>query len=357
MLMSINSIAQWTYPRPNKIKNDIIITYDVVYENTLTEKQKKHPYYKKEIIVIFREGKILEKNISNSLEYQEFSLLDYVNEKAYSCRVRGSSKLAIVSDFRNPKKKTTLIEGMKETILGFPCDVYITKIRGKSRKIYTTQKFGFRYIKHFNTEGFLLKYVSNNKYLGISTVTAKKITYTTLPDEIYSLKGFSIKTPEKYKENITERKERSLKNKEKNIERLGELAPKFSVRSIQGKKLKKSSLEGKIIVLNFWYTTCPPCKKEIPQLNSLKEKFKDKNVEFIAVALDQEYKIDKFLKKNPFKYDIVEDGRWIAEKFDIKFYPTNIIIDKQGKYQFVKTGYKKDIAKAMAYKIDKLLQQ
>lgn len=355
--MSINIVAQWKYPNANKIKNDVVITYDVVYHKELSEKQKKYPGLKKEVIVIFNKDKLIEKSFSNSFKYQMFSLFDYQKEVFYSCMISGKKKTGVSQKFGNPKKPLFLKIGETKNIIGIPCQVYTTKVKGKTVEVLTTKKFGLRFVKHFNAQGFILKYTANDKYLGEYTVTAKKITYTKLPESVYSLEGFTIKTKEEQKEYVSNRKERINKNKEDNIEKIGELAPNFSVRSMQGNKFKTKSLKGKIVVLNFWFTTCSPCKNEIPQLNQLKKQFQDKDVEFVAIALDQEYKIDKFLQKTPFKYDIIEDGRWIAERFGIQLYPTNIIIDKQGRYQFIKTGYKKDITKAMTYKIEKLLAQ
>lgn len=352
-----NVFTQWKYPNAKNIKGDAIITYEVVYERTHSEKLKKHPYYKNEIIVAFNGSKLLEKSISNNFDYQMSMLLDYDEEKLYSRRIITDKKEAIVSDFGKPKKKVLLKEGETKNVLGFPCQVYTTKVKGKTVEILTTKKIGLRFVKHFNAEGFLLKYTSNNKYLGPFTVTAKKISYTILPESTYSLEDFTVRTAKENKEYLSENKEKSNKTKEENNEKIGELSPKYSVRSIYGKKFKSKNLLGKVVVLNFWFTTCSPCKKEIPHLNKLKEKFKGKDVEFIAVALDQEYKIAKFLKRNPFKYNIVEDGRWIAEKFDVKLYPSNLIIDKEGNFQFYKIGYKSNITEAMTYKIEEFLNK
>ena len=356
LLMTSSIISQWKYPNVKNLKSDVIIMYDVVYDQVLSEKQKQYPLFKKEIVVAFNQNKLLEKNFSNNKNFETNSLLDYNEEFYYSLNRSYTTKTAIKSKFKGLIKKTTLLEGEKENILGFDCQVYRTKIKGKFKKIYTTKKLGLRFIKFFNAEGFLLKYSSFDKYLGTYTVTAKKVFYTKLPENTFSLKGYKIKTLEEQKKYLSDKKERSNAVKKKNNERIGELSPKFTVRSIEGKKLKSKGLLGKIIVLNFWFTGCPPCKKEIPQLNKLKEKFKGKDVEFIAIAIDKKYKLDAFLEKTPFTYDLIEDGRWIAEKFDIKLYPTNIIIDQEGKIQFIKTGFKSDITKAISYNIEKLLK-
>ena len=110
-----------------------------------------------------------------------------------------------------------------------------------------------------------------------------------------------------------------------------------------------------IIVYNFWFTTCAPCKAEVPKLNLLREKYKDKNVQFIAIALDPEYKINEFIQKNPFFYNIIAEGRWIAEKFEISSYPTNIVVDKKGVVRFYEVGYKSDIIERISNEIEKNL--
>lgn len=356
LLITTKLFSQWKYPNAENLENDVIITYDVVYDRVLSEKQKKLPYFKKEIIVVFNKDKLLEKHFSNDKNYDILSLLDYNKEFYYSLTRSYTKKTGIKNKFKNPIKEVILQEGKTENIIGIPCQVYETKIKGEIRKVYTTKKFGLRYVKEYKAQGFLLKYTSNDKYLGPYTVTAKKIFYSKVPKDTYSLEDYYIRTYKEHKEYIANKKERSNDVKEKANGKIGERSPKYSVRSITGKKFKSKDLLGKVVVLNFWFTTCGACKKEIPQLNKLKEKFKGRDVEFIAIGLDEEYKVDKFLKHYPFNYDIVEDGRWLAEKFDIQLYPSNIIIDQKGNYYFYKIGYKSDITESMSYSIEKLLK-
>ena len=143
-----------------------------------------------------------------------------------------------------------------------------------------------------------------------------------------------------------QRKELSLlpAKQEKGLKNIGKTSHNFSAKSMKGKKIKSKDLIGKVVVLNFWFINCPPCLKEIPLLNDLKKKYKDKNVEFIAVALDSESKIYNFLKHTPFNYNQITDGKWMATKFDISRYPTNLIIDKKGIVQLFKTSFRNTTA-------------
>src|SRR4029434_1425566 len=63
-------------------------------------------------------------------------------------------------------------------------------------------------------------------------------------------------------------------------------APEFSLKNVQGGEIKSEHLKGKILVLDFWATWCPPCKAEIPNYNYLRETYKDKGVEFLGVTFD-----------------------------------------------------------------------
>ena len=113
-----------------------------------------------------------------------------------------------------------------------------------------------------------------------------------------------------------------------------EKAPDFEVVTLDGKKLRLSDLKGKAVVLNFWFIGCAPCRVEIPGLNNLTEEFKEKDVVFIAFALDKEKNLKSFLQETPFKYQIVPNAGKIADQFRVRAYPTHIIINKEGRIEF-----------------------
>jgi len=113
----------------------------------------------------------------------------------------------------------------------------------------------------------------------------------------------------------------------------------FKVTDMNGNKFDLREGQGKVIVLNFWFINCPPCRSEIPQLNDLVAEYKDNpNVVFLAIATDEKYDLKTFLKTNPFSYNIVDGGRYIADKYKVKLYPTHAVIDKAGKIKFGTVG-------------------
>ena len=109
------------------------------------------------------------------------------------------------------------------------------------------------------------------------------------------------------------------------------------------KKLKLSDFQGKILVMNWWATTCTPCVMEIPGLNTLVEKFN--NIEFISIVDDEE-NLDEFLKKHAFKYTHYF-GNDDIKRILRDTWPRNIILNKDGTIVHNKTGGGKDTYKVL----------
>ena len=111
----------------------------------------------------------------------------------------------------------------------------------------------------------------------------------------------------------------------------GAKIPDFEAYTIDNHKIDPSYFLGKITVLNFWLKTCPPCIAEIPGLNNIKEKFKDKKVNFLALGKNSEKDSKEFLQIHPWNFDQVKDASTVIDSvFKIKWgYPTTFIIDKR----------------------------
>ena len=110
--------------------------------------------------------------------------------------------------------------------------------------------------------------------------------------------------------------------------------------TLDRKKYSLKELTGKVVVLNFWFINCPPCRMEIPHLNKMTETYKGRDdVVFLAIALDEAYELKKFLKEMPFHYGIVDAGRYISSQYGITSYPTHVVLDKTGKIIFHTSGY------------------
>jgi len=138
--------------------------------------------------------------------------------------------------------------------------------------------------------------------------------------------------------------ERKLKNlpkpPESNSFKTGAAFYPLKARDINNEKINTKKLAGKILVINFWFVNCPPCVMEIPELNKIVDEYKnDSNIVFLAVALDKSTDLEEFLSNHPFKYTIIDDGRFITTNYKITSYPTNIVISPEGKIHFSSSGY------------------
>lgn len=135
---------------------------------------------------------------------------------------------------------------------------------------------------------------------------------------------------------------------------LSKPAPDFLLKDVNGRSWKMSSLKGKVVVLNFWFTECKPCIQEMPDLNALRQKFIGKPVVFLALALNASSNVKDFLKANSFTYDILPDAKIATERYGIYAWPTHMVIDKAGLVKMIKVGMK-DAPEELSAKIQSLL--
>ena len=111
----------------------------------------------------------------------------------------------------------------------------------------------------------------------------------------------------------------------------GQKAPFTSFKTINNESFDSASLVGKIIVVNFWFTTCAPCLVEMPALNKLVNEYREKNVVFLGFATDRVDRLKpSFFEKNRFDFQIIADSRSIANSFSVTSFPTTYIIDQKG---------------------------
>ena len=163
--------------------------------------------------------------------------------------------------------------------------------------------------------------------------------YEILPaDPKDASKGFLMSSISK--EEQLKRAVASPKPAESKSFKSGKKLDNFSTYDMNGNLVDTKQLKGKVLVLNFWFTTCPPCKQERPYLNKIVDDYKnDSNVVFIAIALDRKEQLSAYLKDYEFKYNVIPDGRKIADSYDVSAYPTQVIADKDGKIAFSAVSY------------------
>lgn len=155
------------------------------------------------------------------------------------------------------------------------------------------------------------------------------------------------------KQKVAEQKVEITNNRKKYKLQEGAVLKELNFKDSNGNNFTLDSLKGKVIVLNFWFIGCKPCVEEIPDLNRIQEKFKDKDVVFLAVTFDSKKKLDDFAKKKSFNFNIVPNSMNIIRQFYVNSYPTTIIIDKDRKIHLVDDLLVFDLMN----KIEKMIKQ
>ena len=114
----------------------------------------------------------------------------------------------------------------------------------------------------------------------------------------------------------------------------GENAPNFTLKNLEGKDVSLSEFRGKFVLINFWATWCGPCKIEMPSLESLYQKFKNKNFAMLAISNDMfgETVVKPFVKTHKLNFPILLDQRLKASnQFGVVSLPSTFMIDPKGK--------------------------
>lgn len=118
----------------------------------------------------------------------------------------------------------------------------------------------------------------------------------------------------------------------------GRLAPSFTLNGLDGNPVTMNQT-GKITILNFWATWCPPCRQEMPELEVFANKHKD-TILFAAINLQEPTaKVRVFVEQNKYHMPILldEEGK-VGSAFLIRAIPTTIVLDKNGIIKFRKSG-------------------
>jgi peroxiredoxin len=115
--------------------------------------------------------------------------------------------------------------------------------------------------------------------------------------------------------------------------RLNTPAPDFSLRDLQGGKQTLSAYKGKVVVLNFWSTTCPPCVQELPSLNELHKEQKQAGLLVLGIALDPAEKpVRELVSKLRLEFPVMLDSNKDVyfDSYGLFGQPVSVIVDRSG---------------------------
>lgn len=106
----------------------------------------------------------------------------------------------------------------------------------------------------------------------------------------------------------------------------------FTLTDLQGKNWHLRDLQGKVVLVNFWATWCPPCRKEMPALQALYDKYKDRGFLVLAISDEEMAKVSPFIAERKISYPVLLDlGRKVNDAFVVEGIPKSFVYDRSGK--------------------------
>jgi peroxiredoxin len=106
----------------------------------------------------------------------------------------------------------------------------------------------------------------------------------------------------------------------------------FTLTDLEGKPWSLKSLQGKVVLVNFWATWCPPCRKEMPDLESLNKQFQKQGLVILAISDEDASKVKTFIAEQGISYAVLLDpGRKVNTLFHVMGIPKTFIYDRSGK--------------------------
>jgi thiol-disulfide isomerase/thioredoxin len=114
----------------------------------------------------------------------------------------------------------------------------------------------------------------------------------------------------------------------------------FTLPLLDGGNVKLSSLKGKVVFLNFWATWCPPCRSEMPSMEALYQRYRNKGLEFLAIdIMERKEQVVSFMKNFGLTFPVALDSSGnISGMYGIRGIPTTFIVDKDGRIIIASVG-------------------
>jgi peroxiredoxin len=141
--------------------------------------------------------------------------------------------------------------------------------------------------------------------------------------------------------------------------KVGQPAPDFTLKSMDGKNFNLTEQRGNIILINFWASWCGPCRKEMPVLQDLQEKYQDLGVQVWGINVEQENQAGKdFLVNLELSFSIFfDETNKLSETYDVQAMPTTVLVDRDGIVRFVFRGFKDGYEKKYEKAIKQLIRE
>lgn len=138
----------------------------------------------------------------------------------------------------------------------------------------------------------------------------------------------------------------------------GDEAPDFTVEMFDGSRITLSSLRGKVVLLNFWATWCPPCREELKRVQKeIIDRFAGQDFFFLPISRGEERSaVAAFREKQGYTFPMgLDPSRTIYDRYATNFIPRNFLIDAKGKVVLAEVGYDEKEFEELIRTIEKML--
>jgi len=122
---------------------------------------------------------------------------------------------------------------------------------------------------------------------------------------------------------------------------VGEAAPDFDLRDPTGRQVHLSALRGEPVLVNFWFTTCPPCKEEMPELSRAYQNHRAQGLTVVAINSqdEQALAVRLYAKTMSLTFPLVLDpGRKVTSRYGVTAAPTSVFVGRDGRVRYVQIG-------------------
>lgn len=139
--------------------------------------------------------------------------------------------------------------------------------------------------------------------------------------------------------------------------KIGDLAPPFTLKDLDGKKVSLDDFKEKVVLIDFWATWCPPCKESVPDLDGLYRKYKDNGIIILGLSVDAggPQIVKAFKEAYKMSYPILMADESITRKYGVRGIPSLFILDKDGRIQQNFVGFSPGMTAMIEKKIKELL--
>lgn len=139
----------------------------------------------------------------------------------------------------------------------------------------------------------------------------------------------------------------------------GDMAPDFTVEMLDGSKVTLSELRGKVVLVGFWATWCPPCRQELSHMQKdVIDRFAGKDLVVLPISRGEKRKtVEEYIAKMGYTFPIGLDGdQSIYRKYASNYIPRSFVVGRDGKVVYVAVGYDEQIAKEIDAAISEALK-